>query len=147
MTTDVRPGRATEVTVPHTTPYPLPDAAIGRDTFPTAPLPPGMCDPAAAVDGNPATSWRPGPGGRMVVDLGSPTALREIRAEWTGGRVPDASIALSTDGLTFQDAGILRGRGRMASLTTTATARYVALTVSAHPASDAQVTALTVTPA
>ncbi|SCE09588.1 F5/8 type C domain-containing protein [Streptomyces sp. DvalAA-14] len=147
VTAEIRPGRTSEVTVPHATPYPLPDAAIGQDTFPSAPLPPGMSDPAAAVDGNPATSWRPGPGGRMVVDLGAPTALREIRAAWTGGRVPEASIALSADGLTYQDAGILRGRGRDVSLTTTATARYVALTVSAQHTSDARVASLTVTPA
>jgi hypothetical protein len=147
VTADIRPGRTTEVTVPHTTPYPLPDAAIGRDTFPSAPLPPGMSDPAAAVDGNPATSWLPGPGGRMVVDLGAPTALSEIRTEWTGSRVPDASIALSTDGLAYQDAGTLRGYGRTASLTTTATARYVALTVSTRRISDARLTTLTVTPA
>jgi len=34
-----------------------------------------MSDPDLAVDGDPATAWRPGPGGRMVIDLGARYAL------------------------------------------------------------------------
>ncbi|SFE44020.1 F5/8 type C domain-containing protein [Actinacidiphila alni] len=145
---DVRAGRTAQVTVRGATPYPLADIARGRETFPTRPLPAGMSDPAAAVDGDPATSWRPGSAnGRMVVDLGAAVAVREIRTAWTGGRVPAAAIEFSTDGLTYSGAGELRRRGRTATLGTDATARYVALAVSGGRATDARLVSLEVVPA
>jgi hypothetical protein len=107
-----------------------------------------MSDPAAAVDGDPSTAWRPGADtARMVVDLGAATALREVRAEWTGGRVPAAAVEFSTDGLTYTPAGSLRTRGLGGTLDVTATARYVALAVSGWGRGHASLTSLSVTPA
>ncbi|GGJ79574.1 hypothetical protein GCM10011583_08940 [Streptomyces camponoticapitis] len=143
----VRRGRTEHVTVPGATAYPLTDMALGRVTFPTAPLPAGMSDPAAAVDGDRHTSWRPGAGGRMVVDLGEPTAIGEIRISWTGGRVPSAEAEFSTDGLSYEPVGTFRTRGRDATLDAKGTARYVALRIRDRAGHDARVVSLSVLPA
>ncbi|WP_199549427.1 discoidin domain-containing protein [Streptomyces sp. N35] len=140
----VHAGRTTTVTVPRAMAYPLADLALGRTTFPTAPLPPGMTDPQAAVDGDEATAWTPGPDGRMVVDLGSPRRIGEIRARWREGRVPAAYVEFSLDGLDYTDAGRMSDRG---SLRTDHTARYVALRVGHTSGRAAALTSLTVTAA
>jgi hypothetical protein len=87
----VRAGRTTTVTVPRATAYPLADLALGRTTFPTAPLPPGMTDPNAAVDGDEHTAWTPGPGGRMVVDLGAERHITEVRTLGGVSKVPHST--------------------------------------------------------
>lgn len=138
----VRAGRSTTVTVPRATGYPLADLALGRTTFPTAPLPPGMTDPGAAVDGDPRTAWRPGPGGRMVVDLGDVRRVTEIRAEWRGGHGPVCHVEFSSDGLTYGGAVRMSARG---VVRTSATARYVALAVGTTAGRDIALTSLTVT--
>ncbi|MEV0844856.1 discoidin domain-containing protein [Streptomyces sp. NPDC049954] len=143
----VRGGRTEQVSVHGATAYPLADAALGCRTFPTAPLPDGMSDPRAAVDGDPHTSWTPGTAGRMVVDLGALTDVGEIRVDWTGGRVPSAQAEFSTDGLSYDTAGTLRVKGRGAALTTKGSARYVALKVQGRGAGDARVVSLSVFPA
>ncbi|MFC8080613.1 discoidin domain-containing protein [Streptomyces sp. NPDC057307] len=143
----VRRGRTEQVKVPGTTAYPLTDLALGRVTFPTAPLPAGMSDPAAVVDGDPHTSWSPGAGGRMVVDLGAPTAIGGLRIDWTGGRAPSAEAEFSTDGLTYEPAGTFRTRGRDATLAAKGTARYVALRIRGRGRNDARVVSLAVLPA
>ncbi|MCR6489307.1 discoidin domain-containing protein [Amycolatopsis sp. OK19-0408] len=107
-------GRARTVVLPprHTVPvvfgdlrpYPLADRALGRTTFPADPLPPGMSSPAAAVDDDPATAWRPGPDGRMVVDLGSVTAVSAVELAWSHGRRPETSVETSVDGVTYRTA-------------------------------------------
>ncbi|MEW2167111.1 discoidin domain-containing protein [Streptomyces sp. NPDC007084] len=140
----VRAGRTTTVTLRGATPYPLDDLALGRTVFPTSPLPPGMSAPSAAVDGDPHTAWTPGPGGRMVVDLGAEHPVREIRAEWTGGRVPGLTAELSADGLTYTQAGRLTGVGRSRRLATDGTARYVALATDAGRPGEARLISLTV---
>ncbi|MFI6349209.1 discoidin domain-containing protein [Streptomyces sp. NPDC050560] len=127
----VRAGRTTTVRLRGATAYPLADLALGRTTFPTNPLPPGMSDPAAAVDGDPGTAWTPGPGGRMVVDLGARLRVRDLRAEWTGGRVPGLRAEFSDDGVSYRGAGRLTGHGRTRRLGTDTTARYVALATDA----------------
>ncbi|WP_328580902.1 discoidin domain-containing protein [Streptomyces sp. NBC_00370] len=143
----VRRGRTERVSVSGTAAYPLADAALGRITFPTAPLPDGMSDPAAAVDGDPHTSWTPGAEGRMVVDLGAPTAIKEIRVGWTSGHAPTAQAEFSADGLSYQPAGTLRTKGQNATLAAKGTARYVALKVRGRGAHDARVVSLSVLPA
>jgi hypothetical protein len=125
----LRAGQARTVTLPGTAPYPLDDLALGRVTFPTSPLPAGMSDPGAAVDGDPATSWAPGPGGRMVVDLGAVVPLGTLTARWTAGPAPAARVETSADGLTYQPAGTLTGRGPAVSLPLAGQARYVAVAV------------------
>ncbi|MFJ5262262.1 discoidin domain-containing protein [Streptomyces sp. NPDC088387] len=131
-TVAVRSGRTTTVTLPGATAYPLDDLALGRAVFPTNPLPRGMADPAAAVDGDPATAWTPGPHGRIVVDLGAEHRVRDVRTEWTGGQVPGLRVEYSIDGLTYRPAGRLTGHGRERRLTTELTARYVALATDAN---------------
>lgn len=143
----VRRGRTEQVTVRGANAYPLADVALGRTTFPTAPLPAGMSDPAAAVDGDPHTSWSPGTGGRMVVDLGAPMAIGEIQVTWTGGRAPSAEAEFSADGLSYDTAGTFRTRGRVATLTAKGTARYVALRIRGRAGNDARVVAFSVLPA
>lgn len=137
----VRSGRATTVTVPRAAGYPLADLALGRTTFPTAPLPPGMTDPRAAVDGDPHTSWKPGPGGRMVVDLGDVRHVSEIRAEWRGGHAPVAHVEFSPDGLTYSGAARMPVRG---ALRTDTTARYVAVAVGVSTGRETALASLTI---
>ncbi|MFJ5292626.1 discoidin domain-containing protein [Streptomyces sp. NPDC088348] len=140
----LRSGRRYEVRVAGVIPYPLTDAALGRTTFPTAPLPPGMSDPAAAVDGARHTSWTPGPGGRMVVDLGSVRRVSAVRAAWTGGRTPVAHAELSADGTGYRPAGELTRRGHESGLSTDGSARYVALAVPGWRHGDATLVSLSV---
>lgn len=99
------PRRSVPVVFGDVRPYPLADLALGRTTFPAEPLPPGMSSPAAAVDDDPATAWRPGPGGRMVVDLGAVAAVSAVELAWTPGRRPAASVETSVDGVTYRTTG------------------------------------------
>jgi hypothetical protein len=138
----VRAGRTTTVTVPRATAYPLADLALGRPTFPTAPLPPGMTDPNAAVDGDEGTAWTPGPDGRMVVDLGAERHITEIRTQWRGGHIPATQAEFSRDGRTYTGAARLTARG---VLRTDSTARYVALRVTAPAGGHTALTSLTIT--
>jgi hypothetical protein len=137
----VRAGRTTTVTVPRATAYPLADLALGRPTFPTSPLPAGMTDPQAAVDGDEATAWTPGRDGRMVVDLGSEQHISEIRTHWRAGPIPSSQVEFSLDGRTYENAARLSARG---VLRTDRTARYVALRVTASGADTAALTAFTI---
>jgi hypothetical protein len=137
----VRAGRTTTVTVPRAMAYPLADLALGRTTFPTAPLPPGMTDPKAAVDGNAGTAWSPGPDGRMVVDLGAEQHITEIRTQWRGGHVPASQVEFSVDGRTYGGAVQLPARG---VLRTDSTARYVALRVTTSATGPFSLVALTI---
>lgn len=98
------PRRTVPVVFGDLRPYPLADRALGATTFPAEPLPPGMSSPAAAVDDDPATAWRPGPDGRMVVDLGAVTEVSAVELAWTRGRVPVATVETSVDGVTYATA-------------------------------------------
>jgi hypothetical protein len=98
------PRRTVPVVFGELRPYPLADRALGRTTFPAEPRPPGMSAPAAAVDDDPATAWRPGPDGRMVVDLGAVTEVSAVELTWTRGRVPAATVETSVDGVTYATA-------------------------------------------
>ncbi|MFD5073985.1 discoidin domain-containing protein [Streptomyces sp. NPDC058371] len=138
----VRTGRTTTVTVPRALAHPLADLALGRPTFPTAPLPPGMTDPKAAVDGDEGTAWTPGPDGRMVVDLGAEQHLTEVRTQWRDGQSPVAEAEFSRDGRTYSGAARLSARG---VLRADRTARYVALRVVGPAGGRTALTALTVT--
>jgi hypothetical protein len=138
----VHAGRTTTVTVPRATAYPLADLALGRPTFPTTPLPPGMTDPNAAVDGDEGTAWTPGPDGRMVVDLGADRHITEIRTQWRGGHIPATHAEFSSDGRTYTGAARLTARG---VLRTNSTARYVALRVTAPAEGHTALTTLTIT--
>ncbi|MGW5059385.1 discoidin domain-containing protein [Streptomyces sp. NPDC004096] len=140
----VRAGRTTTVSLRHADAYPLSDLALGRTVFPTNPLPPGMSDPAAAVDGAAETAWVPGSDGRMVVDLGAQLPVRSIRTVWTGGRLPALTAELSSDGISYTPAGRLTGHGRTRQLATDATARYVALATDASGRNDARLISLSV---
>ncbi|WP_410667393.1 discoidin domain-containing protein [Amycolatopsis sp. cmx-4-68] len=124
------PHRTVPVEFRELRPYPLADLALGRTTFPAEPLPPGMSSPAAAVDDDPKTAWRPGPDGRMVVDLGAVAAVSAVELAWTPGRRPATTIETSVDGLTYRAAG-------------TGPARYVAVR-TAWRTGDASLTRMSV---
>ncbi|MFE2054193.1 discoidin domain-containing protein [Streptomyces sp. NPDC059446] len=143
----LRRGRPVTLSVPGTVAHPLGDAALGCDTFPNGPFPAGMSDPSAAVDGDARTAWTPGRDrARMVVDLGAPLPVERVLAEWTPGRVPEAGVEFSTDGVTYGSGGRLRVRGGTGSLSTRTTARYVALDVAGWSSGHARLRALSVLP-
>nr|BFE59613.1 discoidin domain-containing protein [Dactylosporangium thailandense] len=112
---------------------PSTDLARGRITFPTSPLPAGMGEPSHAVDGNPGTAWRPGPNGRMVVDLGVTRAVGNVSLTWTSGTRRAARIEASTDGAVYTTFN-----GPMS-------ARYIAVAVPGWTSGDAELTDLSVT--
>ncbi|MBD5785932.1 discoidin domain-containing protein [Cellulosimicrobium terreum] len=112
------------------TPYPVADHALSTLTFPASVLPEGMTSPALAVDGDPATSWVPGPDGRMVTDLGAPAEVGDVVTAWDGAGAPDAVVSVSDDGLTFTDVGTVAGGSQRGVLAVDRTARYVALSTS-----------------
>lgn len=143
-TLSLRPGRPVTLAFPDVALAPVDDLALGRTTFPTSPLPAGMSDPAAAVDGDRRTAWRPGPAGRLVVDLGAALPLGELGLTWDGGRSRPATVSVSTDGITYQAVGTVPQGARTFPLRTTA--RYVALVVPDWRSGDAGLRALTVTP-
>ena len=94
-------GASRAVTAPGSTVTPTEDRARGRTTYPTSPLPAGMSSPSNAVDGNPRTAWRPGPSGRMVVDLGVVVDVSDVRLTWSRGPLRSVRLSSSTDGLTY----------------------------------------------
>ncbi|WP_434445567.1 discoidin domain-containing protein [Lentzea sp. E54] len=112
-------GRAERtVTMPTAEAFPFDDLARGCVTFPNSVLPPGMSDPAAAVDGDRRTAWTPGRDGRMVVDLGAVHAIGDVSLKWTDGVPPPHTTTYSLDGRTYGAA---------------ATARYVAVSTRWRP--------------
>ncbi|GAB3424238.1 discoidin domain-containing protein [Flindersiella endophytica] len=113
--------------------FPTSDLARDRTTFPTSPRPADMTEPGNAVDGDPATAWRPGATGRMVVDLGSARQIGTVGLDWTTGAVPNVRVDVSTDGLTYVPFS-----------GSPATARYVAVVVTGWQSSQAELRELTV---
>jgi hypothetical protein len=128
-TVSVPAGGSRSLTVPGGPVTPTADLARGRTTFPTSPLPAGMNSPARAVDGSTRTAWRPGPTGRMVVDLGDVHTVSLVRLTWGAGRVRPVRVERSTDGLTYVTVGRADRPGRMTELRTRMSARYVAVVV------------------
>jgi hypothetical protein len=114
---------------------PTADLARGCTTFPTSPLPAGMGEPSRAVDGNPGTSWQPGPNGRMVVDLGASRAVETVTLTWTSGTRRTTRIETSTDGATYT------------TFTGPSSARYVAVAVPGWTTGDAEIAEVSVTAA
>ncbi|MFE4723233.1 discoidin domain-containing protein, partial [Streptomyces sp. NPDC056728] len=137
-------GRETTVRLHGVTPFPLDDLALGRTVFPTTPLPAGMSDPAAAVDGDPATAWWPGPDGRMVVDLGARLQVGSVEVDWTVASAPALAVEVSDDGVDYRSAGRVDGRGRDRELTLDTSARYVAVQVDGRLSADTRITRLSV---
>ncbi|MGV9964196.1 discoidin domain-containing protein [Streptomyces olivaceus] len=135
----VRAGRETHVTLDGAAAYPHDDLALDRATFPTSPLPSGMTSPENAVDGSRDTAWQPGRDGRMVVDLGARRTVEEVEAEWTHPDAPAAHVEFSRDGIRYQRAGALTGKGRVRRLTHSGSPRYVALAVDGTPPEGAGV--------
>ncbi|SFK29388.1 F5/8 type C domain-containing protein [Amycolatopsis sacchari] len=137
--------RGTSVVFPEVPAYPLDDLALGCDTFPAPPvLPPGMTDPAAAVDGDARTSWTPGPGGRMVVDLGRSRPLREVVLTWAGGRLPAVALAVSDDGRTYTPVPVPGRTTRRTVVAVRATGRYLAVSTPDWRHGDAPLTSVSV---
>jgi hypothetical protein len=139
------PGGTTRITFVAGRSTPTADLALGRTTYPTSPLPPGMSDPGFAVDGDPGTAWLPGAGtgGRMVVDLGASLTFGTVALTWTPGRVRPCTVSVSADGLTYTQIG---GGANVQTLTVHATGRYLALAVSTWTPGDAGLTSLSLLP-
>jgi hypothetical protein len=135
-TVELRPGGSQRVEFEHGRRTPSDDVALTRTTFPTSPLPAGMTDPDLAVDGEDGTAWRPGPSGRMVIDLGEARSLDHAVLRWTAAPVPPVTAAVSDDGLHYRDVATgppgRHQRLRFGGLT----ARYVALAVDGWQAGD-----------
>jgi hypothetical protein len=132
-------GRSRTLEVPVDGPVtPTADLARGRTTFPTSPLPRGMTSPAAAVDGDPHTAWRPGPAGRMVVDLGDCRDITLIRLTWTAGARRPVRLSSSADGLTYGQLTEIPAPGRSAASVVDTSARYVAVAVAGWRPGDAE---------
>jgi F5/8 type C domain-containing protein len=142
----VKPGQTVQLMFREGRLTPSANLALDRTTYPTSPLPATMSDPALAVDGNPATAWRPGPGGRMVVDLGSQLGLGTLELTWTAGRVPSAAISVSADGLTYTGTGSTPGGPGQQHVTLGTSARYVGVSVPNWSAGDASLTEISVLP-
>jgi len=139
-------GRSRALTVPPTTGpvTPTNDLARGRTTFPTSPLPAGMTAPVAAVDGDPRTAWRPGPAGRMVVDLGDVLDLTVIKLTWTPGTRRPVLLSSSTDGLSYDVAAEVPRPGLSAASVVALSARYVAVAVLGWQPGDAELIEISV---
>jgi hypothetical protein len=138
------PGQARTLAAPGPV-TPTADLARGRTTFPTSPLPAGMTAPDRAVDGDPRTAWRPGPYGRMVVDLDMICDVSTVRLVWTGGWICPVRIESSTDGMTYAPLDRLPQPDRIATTVVDVVARYVAITVVGWRPGDAELIELAVT--
>jgi hypothetical protein len=121
-------GQTRTVTAPALPLTPTRDRARCRPTYPTSPLPAGMTSPARAVDGDAKTSWRPGPSGRMVVDLGVVVNVTDVQLHWTKGTVRPVRLSSSTDGLRYSPL----------SLESPVELRYVMVTVTDWKPGDAE---------
>ncbi|MET9265092.1 discoidin domain-containing protein [Amycolatopsis sp. NPDC004079] len=133
------PRHTVPVVFAGTRPYPLNDRALGAVTFPAEPLPPGMTSPDAAVDDNPATAWQPGPGGRLVVDLGAPLPIATAELAWTAGRIPATVVETSTDGVTYTETA-RPDRKRTVSVALTKPVRFLAIRTLDWRPGDANLT-------
>jgi hypothetical protein len=132
-------GRSRALTVTTGGPVtPTTDLARGRTTFPTSPLPAGMTSPAVAVDGDSRTAWRPGPAGRMVVDLGETRDLTVIKLTWTRGRRRPVLLSSSVDGLAYDVVAEVPSPGPSAASVVHVSARYVAVAVVGWQPGDAE---------
>jgi hypothetical protein len=139
----VSTGRSTTVSVSGTA-YPLDDLAIGRQTYPTSPLPPTMTSPAAAVDGDAGTAWEVTGSGRMVVDLGQSHELGKAVVDW--GTAPGfGTVEVSDDGLAFTRVGRVGPGVRLGVVPLGLSARYVGLSLQAPGDSGERVTVVSLT--
>ncbi|HEV8172149.1 MAG TPA: discoidin domain-containing protein [Actinoplanes sp.] len=137
-------GRIGSLRAPGGPVTPTTDLARGRTTFPTSPLPAGMTAPDFAVDGDPRTAWRPGPSGRMVVDLGEVRDVALIRLAWTAGWVCPVRLESSTDGLTYAAVDLLPRRARSSTSAVQLSARYLAVHAVGWRTGDAELVELAV---
>ncbi|MER5948110.1 discoidin domain-containing protein [Streptomyces sp. NPDC001904] len=143
-TATVHARRETTVELRAAAALPHDDLALGRQVFPNSPLPEGMSDPSAAVDGDATTSWRSGRDGRLVVDLGAVRRIGTVEAQWTSGGAPAGRVQFSDDGIEYRDAGRTGGRGPVRRLSAAGEARYVAFQVEGTPSPRARLVRLTV---
>lgn len=144
-TISLRAGQQKRLTLPGTL-TPTPDLALGRTTYPTSPLPPGMSDPACAVDGNPHTAWTPGtPTARMVIDLGTPMPLATLTTHWSTPHIPPFAISASDDGQHYTPITTSNPHHPDHPLPINTTTRYLALTVQNWSPAHASLTTFSLT--
>jgi hypothetical protein len=97
-----------------------------------------MTSPGRAVDGDPRTAWRPGPAGRMVVDLGGAYRVRTVRLRWTRGRRRPVRLESSSGGLIYAQIARAAHPGRVTSFEVGKTVRYLAVAVTGWRPGDAE---------
>jgi len=103
-----------------------------------------MTAPDFAVDGDPSTAWRPGPSGRMVVDLGEVRDVTSIRLAWTAGWVCPVRLESSTDGLTYAAVDLLPRPAPSSTSMVELSARYLAVNIVGWRPGDADLVELAV---
>jgi len=138
-------GAKTTITFAGVLLTPSTDLARTRTTFPTSPLPSGMTSPGLAVDGDTSTTWSPGAGGRMVVDLGDRHELTGVKLTWGSGTKRPVTVETSDNGIRFLDAALpATATGTEQSITIHRAARYVAISIPAWTGGDAKLADLAV---
>ncbi|MEU7774868.1 discoidin domain-containing protein [Micromonospora taraxaci] len=135
-------GHSKDVAFAGGTVTPTSDLARSRTTYPTSPLPAGMTDPSAVVDGDPGTAWQPGPNGRMVIDLGSLRELASVRLTWTPGRRRPITVSTSADGLGYVPVASVPKPKPETTVTTRSSGRYLAVAVADWQPGDARLTSV-----
>lgn len=133
----------TSVRIADASAFPIGDLALLANAFPASVLPAGMTSPARALDGDSSTAWKPGPDGRMVVDLGTPRSVGTVAMLWDGADVPGAVVSVSDDGIAFREVATVGGRGTTRVVRVDGTVRYIALSTG-WSAGDAALTSLRV---
>jgi hypothetical protein len=123
---------------------PSADLARTRTAFPTSPLPTGMTDPELALDGDPDTAWRPGGGGRMVVDLGEARTVGELVLRWTSDRVRPVTVSVSDDGLAYRSVAETDEGERVQRIPVSTSGRYVSVQVEGWTDRDGRLADLAV---
>ncbi|HTJ35481.1 MAG TPA: glycosyl hydrolase family 28-related protein [Dactylosporangium sp.] len=95
--------------------------------------------PGNANDGDAGTAWTSdgGSGEWLRADLGSARPVNEVLVRWGNAYSPDYRVELSTDGVTYAEAGRNGGAGGGSTVRTRfarTTARYVRISVAGHAA-------------
>jgi hypothetical protein len=106
-----------------------------------------MTEPRHAVDADPGTAWRPGPTGRMVVDLGASHGVRSVRLTWSTATPRPVTVQRSSDGLAWTPVAVPMQSAASMEVPVGAAARYVAVAVSGWAPGDAELIELAVDPA
>ncbi|MER7005910.1 discoidin domain-containing protein [Dactylosporangium sp. NPDC000555] len=114
------------------------DTDLARQATLTASSSADGSSPPAANDGDTATAWSSGNGGKgewLRADLGAARPVNEVTVQWGNAYAPDYTVEVSTDGTAYAIAGRSGAPGGNSLSRTrfaTATARYVRLKLTGY---------------